>query len=145
MKRIIISQRHMQYLNEENTVNIAAQAKDNSLSSFSAAATDTNTASDMQKAKTAGDVNLVVTGPDSNDTQPKQVVNVAAGDTVQNAIADQASDDLIRNGGSVLVNGDGLGESYIFDKKTIEEARLAKMKRDGRVMTKKELRESLLK
>ena len=41
----------MQYLNEENTVNIAAQAKDNSLSSFSAAATDTNTASDMQKAK----------------------------------------------------------------------------------------------
>ena len=44
----------MQYLNEENTVNIAAQAKDNSLSSFSAAATDTNTASDVQKAKTAG-------------------------------------------------------------------------------------------
>lgn len=135
----------MQYLNEENTVNIAAQAKDNSLSSFSAAATDTNTVSDMQKAKTAGDVNLVVTGPDSNDTQPKQVVNVAAGDTVQNAIADQASDDLIRNGGSVVLGGDGLGESYVFDKKTIEEARLAKMKRDGRVMTKKELRESLLK
>ena len=145
MKRIIISQRHMQYLNEENTVNIAAQAKDNSLSSFSAAATDTNTASDVQKAKTAGDVNLGVTGPDSNDAQPKQVVNVAAGDTVQNAIADQASDDLIRNGGSVVLGGDGLGESYVFDKKTIEEARLAKMKRDGRVMTKKELRESLLK
>ena len=53
MKRIIISQRHMQYLNEENTVNIAAQAKDNSLSSFSAAATDTNTASDIQKIANA--------------------------------------------------------------------------------------------
>ena len=55
------------------------------------------------------------------------------------------ADDLIRNGGSVLLGGDGLGESYVFDKKTIEEARLAKIKRDGRVMTKKELRESLLK
>ena len=145
MKRIIISQRHMQYLNEENAVNIAAQAKDNSLSSFTTAASNTNTVSDIQKAKTAGDVNLVVNGPDSNDDQPRQVINVTAGDTVQNALADQASDELIRNGGSVLINGDGLGESYVFDKKTIEEARLAKMKRDGRVMTKKELRESLLK
>ena len=35
----------MQYLNEENTVNIAAQAKDNSLSSFTTAASDTNTVS----------------------------------------------------------------------------------------------------
>ena len=74
-----------------------------------------------------------------------QGVNVAAGDTIQSAIAGQANDDLIRKGGSVLLGGDGLGESYIFNKKTIEEARLAKIKRDGRVMTKKELRESLLK
>ena len=36
----------MQYLNEENAVNIAAQAKDNSLSSFTTAASDTNTVSD---------------------------------------------------------------------------------------------------
>lgn len=135
----------MQYLNEENTVNIAAQAKDNSLSSFTTAASDTNTVSDIQKAKSAGDVNLVVNGPDSNDTQPRQVVNVAAGDTVQNALADQANDELIRNGGSVLINGDGLGESYIFSKKKLEEVRLAKMKKDGKVMTKKELRESFLK
>lgn len=135
----------MQYLNEENTVNIAAQAKDNSLSSFTTAASDTNTVSDIQKAKSAGDVNLVINGPDSDDTQPKQVVNVAAGDTIQNALADQANDGLIRNGGSVLINGDGLGESYIFSKKKLEEVRLAKMKKDGKVMTKKELRESFLK
>lgn len=135
----------MQYLNEENAVNIAAQAKDNSLSSFTTAASDTNTVSDIQKAKSAGDVNLVVNGPDSNDAQPRQVVNVAAGDTIQNALADQASDELIRNGGSVLINGDGLGESYIFSKKKLEEVRLAKMKKDGKVMTKKELRESFLK
>ena len=45
MKRLIISQRHLNCLNEENTINIAAQAKDNSLSSFSTAASDTNTMS----------------------------------------------------------------------------------------------------
>ena len=135
----------MRYLNEANAVNIAAQAKDNSLSSFSTAASDTNTISDVQKAKVAGDVNLVVSGPDSNDSQPRQVVNVADGDTIQNAIASQASDEIIRNGGSLSIIGDGLGESYIFSKKSLEEARLAKMRRDGKVMTKKELTESLLK
>lgn len=135
----------MQYLNEENAVNIAAQARDNSLSSFSTAASDPNTISDIQKAKSAGDVNVVVSGPESNDTQPKQVVNVVPGDTVQNALSDQASDELIRNGGSVILGGDGLGESFIFNKKTIEEVRLAKIKKEGKIMTKKELRESLLK
>lgn len=135
----------MQYLNEENAVNIAAQARDNSLSSFSTAASDPNTISDIQKAKSAGDVNVIVSGPESNDTQPKQVVNVVPGDTAQNALSDQASDELIRNGGSVILGGDGLGESFIFNKKTIEEVRLSKIKKEGKVMTKKELRESLLK
>lgn len=135
----------MQYLNEENVVNIAAQARDNSLSSFSTAASDPNTISDIQKAKSAGDVNVIVSGPESNDTQPKQVVNVVPGDTAQNALSDQASDELIRNGGSVILGGDGLGESFIFNKKTIEEVRLSKIKKEGKVMTKKELRESLLK
>lgn len=135
----------MQYLNEENSVNIAAQAKDNSLASFTKTAGDTNTVSDIQKAKVAGDVNLVLSGPKTNDEQPKQVVNVAAGDTVQNALTTQANDELIRNGGSVSVCGDGLGESYVFSKKALEEARLAKMRKDGKVMTKKELTESFLK
>ena len=135
----------MQYLNEENSINIAAQAKDNSLSSFSTVANDTNTTSDIQKAKAAGDVNLVISGPKTNDEQPKQVVNVGAGDTIQNALTDQANDELIRNGGSVLINGDGIGESYVFSKKTLEEARLAKLKKDGKVMSKKELTETFFK
>jgi hypothetical protein len=145
MKKIIISQQHMRYLNEANSVNIAAQAKDNSLSSFSTIASNPNTISDIQKAKVAGDVNLIINGPKTNDSQPKQIVNVADGDTVQDAISKQANDDLIRNGGSVTVCGDGIGESYIFTKKTLEEARLAKIKKDGKVMTKKELTENILR
>lgn len=145
MKTIIINKRHMNYLNEVNAVNVAAQAKDNSLSSFTTAASDTNTVSDIQKAKIAGDVNLVVTGPKSDDTQPKQVVNVANGDTVQNALADQASDEIIRNGGSVVLSGDGIGESLVFSKKKLEEIRLNRIKKNGIVMSKKELTEKLLK
>ena len=141
MKTIIINKRHMNYLNEVNAVNVAAQAKDNSLSSFTTAASDTNTVSDIQKAKIAGDVNLVVTGPKSDDTQPKQVVNVANGDTVQNALADQASDEIIRNGGSVVLSGDGIGESLVFSKKKLEEIRLNRIKKNGIVMSKKELTE----
>lgn len=145
MKKIIISQRHLAQLNEEDSVNISAQANDNSLSSFSSAASSPNTVSDIQKAQTAGDVNLVVSGPESKDTQPQQIVNVGVGDTVQNAINTQANDELIRNGGSLKISGDGFGESVVFSKKMVEEARLAKIKRDGKVMTKRELTNSFLK
>ena len=101
--------------------------------------------SDIQKAQNAGDVNLVVNGPNSNDNQPQQVITVGNGDTVQNAIATQGNDELIRNGGSLKINGDGFGESVVFTKKTIEEVRLNKIKKEGRVLTKKELTEQCLR
>jgi hypothetical protein len=142
MKKIVLNKKQLKHLEE---VNIVTTASDNSLSSFSKSANDTNTMSDIQKAKVAGDVNLTISGPKSNDDQPVQSVNVAPGQTVADAIGDQADDGLIRNGGKVSVTGDGLGESYIFTKKTLEEARLMKIRKDGRVMTKKELTESLLK
>lgn len=144
MKKVIISQKQLAYLNEENSVNISAQAKDNSLSSFSTAATDTNTVSDIQKAQVAGDVNLIVNGPDTDDSQPIQQINVAAGDTVQNALATQGSDELIRNGGSVKIAGDGIGECNVFTKKQIEEIRLSKIKQEEKSMTKNELIEMFL-
>ena len=142
MKKVVLNKKQVKYLEE---VNIVANATDNSLSSFSKAASDTNTTADIQKAKTAGDVNLLVGGPDSSDEQPIQAVNVAPGQTVSDAIGDQASDELIRNGSRVSVTGDGLGESIVFTKRILKEARLAKIKKDGKVMTKKELTESLLK
>lgn len=142
MKRIVLNKKQINHLQE---VNIVTTASDNSLSSFSKSASDTNTMADIQKAKVAGDVNLMISGPKSDDEQPVQSVNVSPGQTIADAIGDQADDGLIRNGGRVSVTGDGLGESYVFTKKTLEEARLAKIKRDGKVMTKKELTKSLLK
>lgn len=141
-KTIIIKKSQIKQIKE--SVNIAANAADNSLSAFSKAATDTSTMADVQKAKVAGDVNLVIGGPDTNDEQPTQVINVANGQTVADAIADQGSDELTRNGSGMRITGDGLGESFIFSKKTLEEARLSKIKRDGKTLTKRELTKRFL-
>lgn len=143
MKKIIINNKHLNQIYE--AVNIAAQAANNNLSSFTKVVNDTNTTSDIQKASVAGDVNLVINGPKTDDKQPTQVVNVANGDTIQNAVSQQANDEIIRNGGSVKVTGDGLGESIIFTKKQINEIRLANMKKNGKVLSKKELINTFLK
>lgn len=144
-RRVILKKSQLKRINEATSVNIAANAADNSLSAFSKVATDTNTTADIQKAKVAGDVNLVVGGPDSSDEQPVQTINVANGQTVADAISDQGSDELIRNGSRMCITGDGLGEAVVFTKKKLEEARLAKIKRDGVTLSKRELKEQFLK
>ena len=128
MKKIIISRNQLLRLNED-VVNIAATAKGNTISDFSNTMSDTNTQTDINKAGRVGDVNLTISGPDSNDSQPLQTINVAPGDTAQNAIKNQANDDLIRSGGSIKISGDGFGESKVYTKKTIEEIRLNKRKK----------------
>lgn len=145
MKKIFVTESQFERLCEENTVNITAQAKGNDLSSFSNAATDTTTVSDINKAKSAGDVNLVISGPNASDDAPQQEINVAAGDTVQNAIATQGNSALLQQGGKMKITGDGFGESKIYTKKTIEEARLKRMDCEGRIFTKEALKRSLLK
>jgi hypothetical protein len=147
MKKIILTAKQAKYLTEENAVNISAQSKDNTTSGFINAATNPNTISDINKASVAtSDVNLVISGPESNDNQPQQVVNVTNGDSVQTAMTNQTNDELIRNGGSVVVKGDGfVSETKIFTKKTIEEAKLKKLRENSIVYTKKELSERIKK
>ena len=127
----------------ENMVNIIAKAGGNSMSDFINTVGNVNTQSDINKAGRVGDVNLTISGPESNDTQPIQTVNVAPGETAQSAIQNQANDDLIRAGGKVEVSGDGFGESKIFTKKMVEEARIDSMRKTGKIMTKSELRNSV--
>lgn len=129
-------------LNEE-TVNISAQAKSNSLADFASAAGNSNTRSDIQKAGTVGsDVSLTVSGPQTDDSQPQQQVNVTQGDSIQNAINSQANDTIIRNGGSIKITGDGIGESIKTTKKELQEFRLKAMRKNGKTYTKKELTET---
>ena len=142
MKKIIITRKQLKMLNE-NMVNITAKAGGNSMSDFINTVGNVNTQSDINKAGRVGDVNLTISGPESNDTQPIQTVNVAPGETAQSAIQNQANDDLIRAGGKVEVSGDGFGESKIFTKKMVEEARIDSMRKTGKIMTKSELRNSV--
>lgn len=132
------------FLKEENTVNISTMAKDNNLNSFSTAASDTHTQSDIQKAKTAGDVNLVINGPKTSDDMPRQEINVGAGDTVQNAIAKQGNNELLQQGGSMQITGDGFGESKVYMKKMVEEVRLKNLRKNSKVMSKKQMNEEIL-
>ena len=142
MKKVIITINQLKILNE-NMINITAKAGGNSTSDFINTVGNVNTQNDINKAGRVGDVNLTISGPESNDTQPVQTVNVAPGETAQSAIQNQANDDLIRAGGKVEVTGDGFGESRIFTKKMVEEARIDSMRKTGKVMTKKELKNSV--
>ena len=140
MKKIIVTSKQAKYLTEGNAANIAVQSKDNTTNGFINAATNSNTISDINNAsRVASDVNLVISGPNSNDSQPQQVVDVANGDTIQNALSQQTNDDIIKNGGSVKVIGDNLGEAKMFTKKTIEEARLKKLRENTISYSKKDL------
>ena len=144
MKKIIVTSKQAKYLTEDNAANIAVQSKDNTTNGFINAATNSKTTAYINNAsRVAPDVNLIVSGPNSNDSQPQQVVNVANGDTIQNAISQQANDDLIKNGGSVKVMGNSLGEAKMFTKKTIEEARLKKLRENTISYSKKDLFKNL--
>ena len=142
MKKIIITRSQLKKLNE-SAVNIAAKAGGNTTSDFVNTVSNVNTQNDINKAGRVGDVNLTISGPDSNDSQPIQTINVAPGETAQSAIQAQANDDLIRAGGKVEVSGDGFGESKVFFKKMVEEARIDSMRKTGKIMTKGELRNSV--
>jgi hypothetical protein len=146
MKKIVISRHQLLKLNEEsnNQVNVAVQPKDDTISSYAAAVTSPNALSDIQKAKSAGDVNVVVRSSKSTDKQPTQVVLVPQGQSVGEEMNNQLSQKLLDMGSPVIVQGDGIGESYVFTKKALREARLAKIKREGKVYTKKELTERFL-
>lgn len=146
MKKIIVTKSQASFLMENDSVNVAVQSKDNTLAGFTNAATSPNTISDMNKATAvANDANMIVNGPETNDSQPQQSINVGVGETVASAIATQGNDELVRNGGSLKISGDGLGEAKIYTKKIIEEARLNGMRKNGRIMTKMELINSFMK
>jgi hypothetical protein len=91
-----------------------------------------------------GDVNVLVTGPNTDNNQPTQVIDVSATNTIPKAISDQGNDELARNGGTFLLKGDGIEESYVFTKKALREARLAKIKKEGKTYTKKDIIERFM-
>lgn len=126
------------FLSEENSVNIAVKARDNSLGSYSQAASSPDTTRDIQKAKVAGDVALNINGPKQDDTEPNQLITVPSGESVQSAISKQGNDELIRNGGGMEITGDGIGECRVYSKKHIKEAMARRLTENCTVTKKKD-------
>ena len=144
MKRIIISSKQLSCLNEENNVNVGLQTTANTIPAM------VNTVSqnrpDISQASKLGDPIIHISNPSSqagsNDNQVTQHVEVGKGDSIESAMQAQLNPTATGNGGDVEISGDGISEVKAYRKKDIEEARLRKMKNEGKVMTKKQLRES---
>lgn len=149
MKKIIISKKQFKSLNEDNSIDVTVTAKGQNSSDFINAATSPEATSDIQKAKKyAQDVNLKVNGPDgNNDSEPTIDVEVPKGSTVQKTIPENPSiEKAIEGGSSVKISGDGFGkyENRVYSKKSIEEARLENIRKNGISLTKKELSEIII-
>ena len=143
MKRMIITAKQLNCLNEENNVNLSLNTTGNTVASYTNAVTQNR--SDINQAGKMGDPIIHISNPNSqngsNDNAITQHVEVGKGESIEGAMQNQLNPTATSTGGDVEISGDGVYESR-FNKKKVEEARLAKMRSEGRVMTKKQLRES---
>ena len=142
MKKLIISRNQLVQLCEDTTT-LQFAVNDNSINN---ALSKGETQSKIQNAKSTFGNNVTAQFTPSDGPGDSTI-------TVPNAIGgiNGASEALKDNSAEVqkaLSNGMNVGvdvtEMRKFSKKDIEEARLAKIRKDGRVMTKKELTESIV-
>ena len=144
MKKIVINTKQLKRcLNEANNVNVGISTTASTIPGIMNAVTQNQ--GDIDSASKIGDPVLHISNPNSqigsDDNALTQHVEVNKGDTVANAIQNQLNPAATGNGGDIEVSGDGISERR-FSKKAIEEARLKKMRAEGTVLTKKQLRDS---
>lgn len=137
-KTFIISPKQAKRLSEENLVTISAPAKGNTVSDYGAAINNTDTLSDIQKAKASGsDVAVKVYNPDNvDDSMPTVDINVTRGQNPSDAILKQGNNNLFGKGSAAIVSGDGVGEGKVYSKRQIEESRLKKLQEKYIISTK---------
>ena len=145
MKRIIINTYQLdRCLNEENNVNVGLHSTANTIAGM--VNTVTQNRADINQASKLGDPVIHISNPNSqngsDDSKLTQHVEVGQGDTIERAMQNQLNPAATGTGGDVEISGDGISETKSYSKKDIEEARLKRMRTEGRVMTKKQLRES---
>ena len=121
-KKIIITKSQLKQIRE--SVDVSVKPANNDASSVTQALTSPETLNDINKAKqTSKDVNVVI---QSDDDKPVIDLNVAKGETVQSAIADNPDvQKAINNKAGLIVHGDGYpNEAKAYTKSKIEEMRL---------------------
>lgn len=134
----------MSCLNEENNVNVGLQTTANTVGAITN--TVTQNMSDINQASKVGDPVIHISNPNSqngsNDDALTQHVEVEKGDTIERAMQNQLNPAATGMGGDVEISGDGISEEKTYTKRDIEKARLAKIKSEGTVLTKRQLRET---
>lgn len=134
----------MSCLNEENNVNVGLQTTANTVGAITN--TVTQNMSDINQASKIGDPVIHISNPNSqngsNDNSLTQHVEVEKGDTIERAMQNQLNPAATGMGGDVEISGDGISEEKTYTKRDIEKARLAKIKSEGTVLTKRQLRET---
>ena len=144
MKKIVINQKQFKRcINEENNVNVGISTTASTIPGIMNAVSQNK--GDINTASKIGDPIIHISNPNSqngsNDNAPTQHVEVAKGDTIERAIQNQLNPTATGTGGDVEVSGDGISERR-YTKKSIEEARIRKMRSEGTILTKKQLRDS---
>lgn len=146
MKRLIITSKQLGCLNEENNINVSIDTTGNTIPSYTNAITANR--DDIANAGKIGDPIIHMSNPNSqngsNDNSITQHVEVGKGESIERAMQNQLNPTAIGQGGDVEISGDGVYEEKAYAKREIEEARLKKMRAEGKVMTKKQLKESFL-
>lgn len=143
MKRVIITNKQLnEIIKEENTTTVQLNTTGNTIP----AVTNTviSNTPEINNASKYGDVNLHISNQKlngSNDSVPTQHVEVERGQNINQAIQQQVNPTVLSDGGDIEVSGDGISEGKSFSKRQIEEARLEKIRKEGSVMTKKQLKE----
>lgn len=143
MKRVILTNRQLnEIIKEENTTTVQLNTTGNTIP----AVTNTvmSNTPEINNASKYGDVNLHISNQKlngSNDSVPTQHVEVEKGQNINQAIQQQVNPTVLSDGGDIEVSGDGISEGKSFSKRQIEEARLEKIRKEGSVMTKKQLKE----
>jgi len=136
-KKIIINREQLRRLNE---VDLSVTAQQNTSADYGASLNNTNVRDDLQKLKNTGDPGAIVSGPNTNDQMPVVDVNVQTGMNPSDVLNEPSVSAAIKNGASARVHGDGFPmEGVKYTKKQLEEVRLANIKENGRICTKKTL------
>lgn len=151
MKKVIVTRsqlREMMKGNLKEDIDIAVKAANNSASDYLNALKSPETSKDIMKAKgITPNVNAVVSGPKTNDESPKIDVEVPVGSSAEDVINKQPEigNAITSKGAEAFIHGNGFpNESKKYTKKQIEEARLDGIRKNGIVMTKKQLTEDIL-
>lgn len=98
---------------------------------------------DIKKAEqmTGTVADITVTNP-RNDAGKDSPTFIATGDDLTSA-AENVPTSVYQQGMNVKFTSDAVNEMRFFTKKMVEEARINSMRKNGKVMTKKELRDSV--